>query len=86
MAKVVYLLCFLTSAAVAIMLLRAYLRSRARILLWCGLGFIGLCLNNLLLVMDMIVVQHVDLSIIRNFPAVIGMAILVYGLIWDSET
>ena len=86
MAETVYILCFLTSAAVAVMLLRAYVRSRARILLWSGLGFVGLCLNNLLLVIDMMVIQSVDLSVVRNVPALIGMAILVYGLIWDSET
>jgi hypothetical protein len=85
-AETVYLLCFFTSAAVAVMLLRAYFRSRARILLWSGLGFVGLCLNNLLLVVDMMVIQSVDLSVIRNIPAVLGMAILVYGLIWDTET
>jgi hypothetical protein len=85
-AEVVYLLCFFTSAAVAVLLLRAYIRSRARILLWSGLGFVGLCLNNLLLVIDMMVIRDVDLSIIRNIPALVGLSILVYGLIWDSET
>lgn len=86
MAEAAYILCFLTSAAVALLLIRAYLRTRARILLWSGLGFVGLCLNNLLVIVDLqLTPPEVDLSEIRNIPAVVGMVIMVTGLIWDSQ-
>ena len=41
MAEYVYVLCFATSAAVAFLLLRSYVRTRHRILFWSGLGFVG---------------------------------------------
>jgi hypothetical protein len=85
MPETVYALCFLTSAAVAILLLRGYCRTRARLLLWCGLGFIGLCVNNLLLVVDLVLVPTVDLSTCRALAGLVGLALLVFGLIWDSS-
>ena len=54
-------------------------------LLWSGLCFVGLTLNNLTLVVDKIIVPHVDLSIARASLALIAMTVLLYGLIWDAE-
>lgn len=85
MAEAVYILCFLTSALIAILLLRGYARTRSRILLWSGLGFAGLCVNNLMLVFDQLVVPGIDLSLARNTPALLGMALMLYGLICDSD-
>jgi hypothetical protein len=84
-AESVYILCMLTSAAVAFLLLRAYSSTRARILFWSGLGFVGLALNNVLLVIDLMVVPQTDLSMVRNLPSLVGMALLLYGLIWEAE-
>ena len=53
MAEAVYIMCFLTSAAVAWLLLRGYMRTRTQVLLWSGLGFVGLCLNNVMLIIDL---------------------------------
>jgi hypothetical protein len=85
MAEAVYILCVLTSAAVAALLIRGYMRTRSRLLLWSGLGFIGLCLNNVVLVADVVIVPSVDLSMYRTAPALAGMCILLFGLIWDAE-
>jgi hypothetical protein len=85
MSEAVYALCFLTSAAVAILLLRGYRRSRARLLLWCSLGFLGLCLNNLMLVLDFVIFPHADLSVYRTSAGLLGLSLLVFGLIWDSS-
>ncbi len=86
MAEWVYILCFLTSTAVAVLLFRGYARSRRRILLWCGLGFIGLSINNAMLIVDLIIVPvTVDLSIIRQLPAVAGMGLMLFGMIWDDR-
>lgn len=85
MAPFVYLLCAATSILCAVLLVRGYRRSRSRLLLWSSLAFLGLAGNNALLVVDQLVVQSVDLSTIRLVPAVLGVACLVYGLVWESE-
>jgi hypothetical protein len=83
MAMIVYVLCTLTSAAVAFLLLRGYQRSGASLLLWSGLAFVGFALNSLLLVVDDRWFQ--DLSVWRSVPTVVGLALLIYGLVWRSE-
>lgn len=83
MAVLVYLLCALTSLACAALLLRGYARSRARLLLWSGLCFVGLSVNNALLVVDARTIT--DLSVLRSLPAVIGVLLLVYGLVWEAD-
>lgn len=85
MAKAVFLLCALTSALCALLLWRAYRHSRSRLLLWSALCFVGLALNNGLLVVDRIVLRDVDLSVWRQVPAVVGVAVLLYGLVWDAD-
>lgn len=84
-ADIVYALCVLTSLACAVLLWRGYGRSRARLLMWSSLCFVGLALNNALLIVDLHVLPAVDLSIWRTLPALIGIALLVYGLVWDAE-
>ena len=85
MAQVVYVLCAATSALCAVLLIRGYRRSRSRLLLWSSVCFVGLAANNALLVLDRIVVRDVDLSTWRVVPAVVGMAALVYGLVWEER-
>ena len=51
----VYSLCFLTSAACALLLGRSYFKTRARLLLWSALCFVGLSLNNVLLFFDFVI-------------------------------
>lgn len=85
MATAVYTLCALTSLACAVLLLRGYLRSRARLLLWSGLCFAGLAANNVLLLIDKRMVPTMDLSLWRSLPALAGVAILLYGLVWETR-
>lgn len=85
MAEAVYLLCTVTSSLCAVLLLRAYTRTGTRLLLWSGLCFLGLALNNALLVVDLMIVPDTDLSTWRLVPAVLGVALLLHGLIWESE-
>jgi len=82
---VVYALCGLTSIICAALLLRGYARSRFRLLLWAGLCFVGLALNNILLFVDLRVLPQTDLSIVRTIPAIAGAAILIYGLVWETR-
>jgi hypothetical protein len=84
MTGTVFVLCALTSLACAVLLLRGYFRTRARLLLWTGLCFTGLFVNNVLLIVDSRT-PNVDLSVWRSLPAVAGLALLVYGLIWEAD-
>ena len=91
MAETVYALCALTSLACAALLVRGWLRSRARLLLWSGLCFGFLFLNNVLLFVDKVVlpdqgsVLGVPFAIWRSAAALTGVGLLVIGLIWDGE-
>ena len=84
-ADIVYLLCVLTSLACAVLLWRGYRRSRARLLMWSSLCFACLALNNVLLIVDLRMLPAVDLSLWRTLPALLGISLLVYGLVWDAE-
>jgi hypothetical protein len=85
MATVIYTLDALTALLCTILLLRGYFGSRYRLLLWSGLCFAGLTFNNILLVLDKIILPAIDLSPWRAAVALTAMAILLYGMIWDSE-
>ncbi|MBL9023570.1 MAG: hypothetical protein JNL21_15350 [Myxococcales bacterium] len=52
--ELIYLLCMLTSLFCAFLLARSYLTSRSRLLLWSTICFVGLALNNALLVADLV--------------------------------
>jgi hydrogenase/urease accessory protein HupE len=85
MAAAIYSLCTLTALACAFLLLQAYRRTAYRLLLWSGLCFVGLTLNNVALVMDKVILPQVDFSIWRSVTGLAAMTILLYGLIWDRE-
>ncbi len=84
LANAIYILCAVTSIACAVLLVRGYRRSRVRLLFWSAWCFIGLALNNILLIVDLRMLPQVDLEIWRAVPAVAGVALLVYGLVWES--
>jgi hypothetical protein len=85
MAEAVYVLCSLTSLFCAGLLIRSFRRQRTRLLLWSSLCFIGIALNNALLVLDLIVVPATDLSLLRTAVATAAMLLLLVGLIWESR-
>jgi hypothetical protein len=85
MGETVYLLCALTATACAVMLLRGFLASRARLLFWSSLCFTGLALNNVLLFLDLVIVPELDLSLLRSAVALAAMGVLLFGLIWESK-
>ena len=84
MATAVYILCALTSLACALLLLAAYRRERARLLLWSCLCFGWLAVNNVLLVVDLVLATDIDLSIARVATALVGLLTLLFGLIYDT--
>ncbi len=85
MATIVFVLCFLTSLACAVLLWRGYRQSHAKLLFWSSMCFFFLALNNALLILDKNTPGS-DLSLIRTVPVLFGLAALLYGLIWKAET
>jgi len=85
MAPALYILSCLTTLLCAILLMRAYIIVRRRLLLWSGLCFIGLTISNFFVVADFLVFPQADLYTYRLGSAAIAMALLLYGLIWESQ-
>ena len=85
MASVMYSLCALIALACGVLLLRAFARSRMRLLLWSGLCFLGLALSNVLVFIDLSLLPDVDLYLWRLTTATVAMLILLFGLIWEGN-
>jgi Family of unknown function (DUF5985) len=81
----VYLLCFATSAACALLLARSYRRGGARLLFWSGLCFLFLAANNLVVIIDLLVLPDVDFRLTRYLLALAALSVLLFGFIWDLE-
>jgi hypothetical protein len=82
---IVYLLCLAASILCAALLLRAYARSRARLLLWSSVCFTLLAVNSMLVVLDMVVFPAGDLRLARNLATFIGLCFLIYGFVFEVE-
>src|SRR5215467_13654060 len=72
MAEVVYILCTATSILCAVLLFRSYRASRTKLLFWSSLCFVGLALNNVLLILDLYFVST-DLFYLRTWIALGAM-------------
>jgi hypothetical protein len=84
MAELVYVLCALASIACALLLVRNYQRTRLRLALSTCLCFVGLALNNVLLVVDRVMLQGMDLSVPRSTVAIVALLALVGGLVMED--
>jgi Family of unknown function (DUF5985) len=82
---IVYVLCFLTSAACAWLLGRSYARGRMRLLLWSSICFVFLALNNLVVVFDLVVWPEKDFRLVRLVLAFAAVASLIWGFVWEAE-
>jgi hypothetical protein len=82
---IVYVLCFLTSAACALLLGRSYRRTGVRLLFWSGVCFAFLAINNLALVVDLVLWPDGDLRLSRVILSLIAVVSLLWGFIWDSQ-
>ena len=86
MAELVYVLCAATSALCAALLVRAWLATRVRLLLWSALCFVLLTVNNILLVVDLVFLEgEADLSTLRTSAGLAGLLVLLYGLVYDRS-
>lgn len=85
MAESVYILCTVTSLFCAALLGRSYLRARSRLLLWSTLCFLGLGINSVVMVLDLAVLTHLDLRLVRTSTALCSMLLITIGLVWESR-
>jgi hypothetical protein len=83
MATAVYVLCAALSLLCTVLLVRGFVRSRSRLLLWSALCFVFLAINNILLVVDLSIVPDTDLAIVRTATGLAGPVVLLYGFIFD---
>ena len=81
----VYVLCAGAALLCTLLLLRGYLKSRTRLLLWSTFCFVGLTVNNMLVIVDLVIFPHVDLFIWRTLAALLGVAALLFGLLWEGR-
>jgi hypothetical protein len=77
----------LTSLACTALLFRGYSRTGVRLLLWSALCFVCLTVNNVLLFVDIVLAPtvDVDLRVLRQSAALIGIGFLLYAFIWEAE-
>ena len=85
MAAAAYIFGFLVTLCCGVLLLRTYSVGRKRLLLWSAVCFFGLCLDNLLVFIDLVLLPNVNLYLLRLLVATGSMLILLYGLIWEGQ-
>ena len=85
MQSALYILICLTMLLCAVLLLRAYVSVRRRLLLWSGLCFAVLTISYFFVALDLIFFRAVDLYTWRLTCTAAAMALLLYGLIWESK-
>lgn len=79
----VYLLCMVTSVLCALLLARAYFRTRMKLLLWASVSFALLAFNNTFFVIDLLFLPSFDLVGFRQLTALAAAGVLIYGFIWE---
>lgn len=87
MAEIVYALCFFLSVLCAFLLFRKYRESKLSLLMWTGLSFLFIAVNNLILFVDLVIYPELDFSggLLRVLSGAIGGCILLFGLIWEVK-
>ncbi len=81
----VYFLCCLTSILALWLVYRSYRLTPRRLLLWSTLAFVALAVNNILLFLDVVILPDVSLLPLRHASALVAVAFLTYGFVWEVE-
>lgn len=82
---ILYGLAILTSLACTVLLFRGYVRKRVRLLMWSGLCFVGLTVNNILVFADLVIFPGDDLRLPRLLTTLMGLVCLLYAFIWEPD-
>jgi len=85
MSDIAFVLCAAASAACAVLLRRSYRLTQGPFVRWTSLCFVALAMNSAAMLIDRYMLPTVDLRILRSAIALVGMALLVYGLVWERE-
>lgn len=85
MGPAVYILGVLVTFACGVLLSRAYVKVKKRLLLWSAICFFGLALSNFFVFLDLVVFPEIDLYRWRLLTAAAAMLVLIYGLIWEGD-
>ncbi|MGH8219595.1 MAG: DUF5985 family protein [Steroidobacteraceae bacterium] len=86
LGEAVYALCGITSTLCAVLLWRGWRATGAHLLFWASLCFVGLAINNILVILDFVFLPTVvDLYWYRTPFALAGMLVLVYGLVREAR-
>lgn len=85
MDAALYILTIVTTLFCSILLLRAYARVRNRLLLWSGLCFAVLTIDNVLMFADLVLLPAIDLYTYRLATAAISISLLLFGLVWERQ-
>jgi hypothetical protein len=85
MGPAVYILGVLVTFACGVLLSRAYIKVRKRLVLWSAMCFFGLAFSYLLVFIDLVVFPEIDLYRWRLLTAAAAMLVLIYGLIWEGD-
>lgn len=81
----VYLLCIVASAACVALMIRSYVRTRMRLLLWCAGCFAFLCINSMLVMVDIYWPPSGNLLPWRQASSLAAVAVLIHGFLWETE-
>lgn len=85
MEKLVNLFCALTYIGCAVLLLKNYFQSRAKLAFWGCVFFVCYALNNIVLFIDLDLLPSVDLSPYRDALSLIGLVAMIFGLIKEGD-
>jgi hypothetical protein len=85
MAAVVYLLCTLSCAVCAVLLLRTHRAGASRFVLWSTVAFLGLTAGNALLFIDLVLVPTADLMLYRQLVTFLSVTALMWGFVWETR-
>lgn len=85
MGPIIYILCALTCLGAAVLLWRGFRRSRQRLLYWSALCFAIMAVSNGLLILDLVLLPHIQFLPWRSGVTQVALLVLLFGLIFESD-
>lgn len=85
MAEAVYILCATASLWCGLLLFKSYRRQHSRLLLLSTLCFVGLAVNSILLLADLVILPDIDLRLARTLVAYVSILGFLLGLVWETR-